>query len=906
MSWLGELRRRLQFLFYRKRFEQDLADEMNLHLELRAAENSHAARQRFGNLTQLAETSRGVWGWTFLGTLVQDVRYGLRTLAANPGFAATAVLSLALGIGANTAIFSVLNAMMLRSLPVEDPHRLVQLQSFGRAFRPDYFTNPIWEQVRDRQQAFSGMLSWSTDRFDLSVGGESHFAEGLWVSGDFFHVLGVPAMRGRLITTDDDVHGGGHAGPVAVISYSFWKRHFVGDPNILGKTVRLDRHPFAIIGVTPPWFTGLDVDRGYDVAVPIGCEPILHTESSTLADRGAFWFRILGRLKPGETPQEAEERMKALAPEINRATLPQYFHAEFTREYLKQSFALQPAATGFSETGTKYSTALFTVMGVVGLVLLIACANIANLLLARAAARQREISVRMAIGAGRGRVIRQLMTESLLLSVLGAGGGLLIAAWGSPLLVRLLSKTGNELQLDVAPDLRVLTFTIGVAILTGLLFGLAPALRATNILPNQMLKEHARGMVAGGSRLNLGKALVTGQVALSLMLLAGAALFLGTLRNLLNTDLGFSRHDVLLVGANVTQASVPKTQRSGVYREIVERLREIPGVASASSSGMTPISGGRWIDSVYPEGYSPKAQQEENIEVGAGKDITLVYFNRVSPGYFQTMRTPLLLGRDFSAHDDLNAPKVMIINESAAHLFFAPANPIGKTIGADPGGKTGKSKDVYQVIGVVKDAKYVAVGEAPKLTAYLAHAQDADPGPYVNFEVRSDIPADRLIPLIRSAIGGVNRGVALEFRSFETQVDESLLQPRMVALLSGFFGGLALLLAMIGLYGVTAYGVARRRGEIGIRMALGAQQGAVIWLVLRDVVAMLAIGTMLGLAASLAAGRLVASLLYGVKSYDPAPLAIAVLLLGAATVIAAYLPARGAALLDPMAALREE
>src|ERR1700693_352151 len=291
MNWLGELRRRLQFLFHRKRFEQDLADEMNLHLELRAAENSPAARQRFGNLTQLAETSRGVWGWTFLDTLVQDVRYGLRTLAANPGFMATAVLSLALGIGANTAIFSMLNAMMLRSLPVEDPHRLVQLQSFGwppvlPARSPEgYYTNPIWEQMRDRQQAFSGMLSWSTDRFDLSVGGESHFAEGLWVSGDFFHVLGVPAMRGRLITTDDDVHGGGHAGPVAVISYSFWKRHFVGDPNILGKTVRLDRHPFAIIGVTPPWFTGLDVDRGYDVAVPIGCEPILHTESSTLADR---------------------------------------------------------------------------------------------------------------------------------------------------------------------------------------------------------------------------------------------------------------------------------------------------------------------------------------------------------------------------------------------------------------------------------------------------------------------------------------------------------------------------------------------------------------------------------------------------------------------------------------------
>jgi putative ABC transport system permease protein len=371
-------------------------------------------------------------------------------------------------------------------------------------------------------------------------------------------------------------------------------------------------------------------------------------------------------------------------------------------------------------------------------------------------------------------------------------------------------------------------------------------------------------------------------------------LFLGTLRNLLNTDLGFSRHNVLVIGANVMPANVQKTQRSGVYREIVERLREIPGVASASSSVMTPISDWFWNESVSPEGYSSK-----------GNDDTLVNLNRVSPGYFQTMRTPLLLGRDFSGHDDLSAPKVMIINESVAHRFFAPANPIGKTIGLPASGSPGK-KDVYQVIGVVKDAKYGAVGEAPQLTAYVAHAQDASPWPSVSFEVRSEIPADRLIPAIRSAIGAVNRGISLEFRNFETQVEESLLQSRMVALLSGFFGGLALLLAMIGLYGVTAYGVARRQGEIGIRMALGAQQGAVIWLVLRDVVAMLAVGAVLGLAASLAAGRLVASLLYGVKSYDPAPLAIAALLLGAATGIAAYLPARRAARLDPMVALREE
>jgi predicted permease len=886
---MSEMWRRLLFLLNRKQHEQDLADEIRLHRDL----ISQSPTRSLGNVTQLSEASRAVWIWPFLETLAQDTRYALRTLRANPGFAATAVLSLALGIGANTAIFSILNAVMLRSLPVEDPHRLVQLGSPrsdpARPLRL-YFTNPIWEQVRDHQQAFSGTLAFGGDRFDLAAGGESHFVEGLWASGDFFRVLGVPAMRGRVFAADDDdIHGGGRAGPVAVISHGFWKRHFAGDPDIVGKTIRLNRRLFTIIGVTPPWFTGLDVDTPYDVAIPIGCEPMLHTDRSALADRDWWWLRILGRLLPGQTAQQAEAKMKALAPEVNRATLSANSGADRQRDYLRRSLALRPAATGFSDTGTEYRTALFTLMAVVGLVLLIACATIANLLLARAAARQREISIRMAIGAARRRVMRQLLSESLLLSILGAAGGLLFAVWGSRLLVRFLSTAGNELQLDTAPDLRVLAFTMGVAVLTGLLFGLAPALRATRVSPNNALKEHARGMV--GSRFSLGRALVTGQVALSLMLLVAAGLFLGTLRNLLTTDLGFDLHNVLIVRADMMQTNVPKDQRPRVYREIVERLHAIPGVSSASSSRMTPIGRGQWDSEVYPEGYAPKA-----------KDDTLVYFNRVSPGYFATMRQPVLLGRDFSAHDDLGAPKAMMVTESVGRRFFSHANPIGKTIRAEGPGKEG----VYQVIGVVKDAKYASVDEGLTLTVYIACAQDADPWPGVSFEVRTERSVETFIPAVRAAIGEVNRGISLEFRNFETQVNESLLQPRMVALLSAFFGGLALLLAMIGLYGVTAYGVARRQAEIGIRMALGAQPASVVWLVLRDVAAMLAIGTLLGLGASLAAGRFVASLLYGVKPQDAAPLAIAAIVLGIATGIAAYLPAHRAARLDPMAALREE
>jgi len=885
---MSEMWRRLRYLFNRKQYERDLADEMRLHRDLVGqASGLSSPRRSFGNVTQLQEASRAVWIWPFLETLAQDTRYALRTLRASPGFTATAVLSLALGIGANTAIFSILNAVMLRSLPVEDPQRLVVLQSGGN----EELTNPIWEQLRDHQQAFTGTLAFSGDRFDLAAGGESHFANGLWVSGDFFRVLGVPAMRGRVFTADDDLHGGGHAGPLAVIGYGLWKRHYASDPDIVGKTVRLDRHPFTIVGVTPPWFTGLDVDTPYDVAIPIGCEPLLHTDRSSLDARSTWWLRILGRLKPGETIEQADAKMKALAPEIDRATLPRDFDADGQRQYLEQSFGLLPAATGFSETGGRYRKALFTLMAVVGLVLVIACANIANLLLARAAARQREISIRMAIGAARRRVMRQLMSESLLLSILGAAGGLLFAVWGSRLLVRFLSRAGTEIQLDTAPDLRVLAFTMGVAVLTGVLFGFAPALRATGVSPNQVLKEHGRGM--GGGRLGLGRALVTGQIALSLMLLVGAGLFLGTLRNLLSTDLGFSRHNVLLVQAAMMQANIVKAERPRVYQQIVERLRGIPGVVSASSSALTPISHMGWNGFVEPEGYSPK-----------GKRDTLCWFNRVSPGFFATMRQPLLLGRDFSVHDDAGSPQVMLISESAARRFFGKANPIGKTI-RKPSDEPGKD-DAFQVIGVVKDAKYAKVEEVPAPTVYLDSAQDKSPSPRTNFELRTAGSVETLIPAVRAAIGEVNRGISLEFRNFETQVSESLLQPRMVALLSAFFGGLALLLAMIGLYGVTAYGVARRQAEIGIRMALGAQPGSVIWLVLREVAAMLATGTLLGLGASLAAGRLVTSLLYGVKPYDGAPLAIAAVVLGIATGIAAYLPAHRAARLDPMAALREE
>ena len=890
---MGEFWRRLLFRIRGERFDRDLAEEMQLHVELLAEEKREGgmagARKRFGNATQLRETSRDAWGWTSLDTLKQDVRYGLRTLRANPGFAATAVLSLALGIGANTAIFGIVNALMLRSLPVEDPSKLVQITINGN--RDGSLTNPMWEEVRDHQQGFSGTLAYSQDRFDLAEGGESHFAKGLWVSGGFFGVLGVPAVRGRVFTSEDDRHGGGAAGPVAVISYNFWERHFQKDPGVIGKTVRLNRHSFEIVGVTPPWFMGLDVDTHYEVAIPIGCEPLLHTDQSALNEKHWWWLQILGRVWPGESVRQAGDRMSTVGPDILKASYPEDSRSPGG----KDAFVLLPAAKGFSETGDHYKKALFTLMAIVGLVLLIACANIANLMLARASARQREFSVRMAIGASRWRVVRQLMTESLIVSLLGAGAGLLLALWGGKLLVRAISTSAHGLDIDLSPDLPLLGFTMGVAVLTALLFGLAPAFRATRIGLSQALKENARSAIAGSTRFNLGKMLVAVQVALALVLLVGAGLFVGTLRNLLTLDVGFSRQNVLLVNADVQQASVPQPRRVRTYAEILDRLRAIPGVTSASSSVLTPISGRGWNTVVEPEGYTKTSFQD-----------SLVYMNRVSPGFFETMGTPLLMGRGFDEHDGLKTQKVMILSESAARHYFTATNPVGKTIRIDLANGPQAPMEPYVIIGVAKDSKYRKIDEGTERIAYVASGQDPEPWPSISYELRSGGPVEALIPAIRSAIGGLNHDISLEFRSLQTQVNESLVQPRIVALLAASFGALALLLAMVGLYGVTSYAVARRKGEIGIRMALGAQRGSVVWLMLRDVLVLLGIGVIVGLAGSLAAGRLVASLLFGIRPNDPAHLAVASLVLLAAAGVAAYVPSRRASRLDPMKALREE
>jgi putative ABC transport system permease protein len=899
MSWVGETWRRVIYRLRGKDFECDLAEEMQLHLDLIAAEKRSAgmspeaaqlaAKRQFGNRLLLREQSGEAWGWTFLDTLAQDLRYAFRTLRANPYFSSAAILSLALGIGANTAIFSIINAAMLRELPVANPARLVSVSMIGSGI--DSFTNPIWEQIRDNQKTFSGMLAFSDARFDLANGGESHFVRGAWVSGDFFRVLGVAPLRGRTFTPDDDRHGGGTDGAVAVISFDFWKRHYSGDADIVGKQISLDRHSFTIVGVTPPWFTGLQVEHPFDVAIPLGCETILNPAHSDLDNRSSFWLQLFGRLPDGVTLPQADAQMKALAPAVYRATLPPDWKPESQKEYLEYSLSVAPASTGISDLGTEYRPALFTLMAIVGLVLLIACGNIANLLLARGLVRRHELSVRLAIGASRRRIIRQLMTESLLLSGIGAMLGLLLAHWGSRLFLRLISTQRTPFEINLAIDSHLLAFNAGVAILTGLLFGLAPAWRSTRIQINQVLKDESPTSLSGSRRIHVSRFLVAGQVALSLVLLVGAGLFLKTFQNLLDVDPGFNRQGLVIVNASTKESAVPAVDQPRLFEVILDRIRAVPGVKSASASGIVPVGRNIWNELSFPEGYTPKASRD-----------TLVYMNDVSPQYFATMGTPVLIGREFTDQDSATAPKVMVITEGTARHFFGSINALGKTIGLESPGHPGE-KLFFQVVGVVKDSKYAHLDEAPKKMAFVPWTQyPQDVRPRIYFEVRSSI--EGILPALRSTIVGAAPDLALEFNDFDIQIKDSLVQQRVIATLSLTFSLLAFLLSMVGLYGVTAYSVNQRKPEIGIRMALGARPGAVLWLVLREALVLLAIGVTLGWIIAIPSGRWVQSLLFGVQPGSPSHLLGATLMLAIGTAIASVLPARRAASLEPMTVLR--
>ena len=831
----------------------------------------------------------------FLRDIPADLRYALRSFRTSPAFAAIAILSLALGIGANTAIFTLIDAVMLKTLPVSHPEQLLQVTMATDTYGS--FTNPLWEQVRDRQDVFAGAFAYSSTQFNLANGGEANYARGVWASGDYFSTLGVNAVLGRTFTPADDRRG---CAGNAVLTYDFWKTRFDGSADVLTNSISLDGHSFPIIGVTQPGFSGVDVGQHADVIIPLCTEPLIHTDGSAMDQRSWWWLRIIGRPKPGVSDRQVEARLKVLAPVIMAATLPQKWRAEDQGGYLKRSFVVRPAASGLSRIRSQYRLALLTLMGVVGLVLLIACANVANLLLARATARRREMAIRLAIGAARSRLIRQLLTESLMLALAGAALGILFARWGTRLLVGFLSSTGNQVFLNLQIDLRVLGFTAAVAIATGLLFGLAPAWRGSRVGAQEAMKENSREVIAGGSRFAAGKMLVMAQVALSLVLLVGAGLMVGTFRTLATIDAGFDRDHVLLVNSDFRNTHLPKDRYNATFDQILDRLRAIPGVASASESTLTPVGNSSWNEELLVEGFVPKT-----------RDDNVAWFNRVGPGFFETLRTPLLTGRDFAATDRAGSELVAIVNASLAKHFFGDANLLGNTNVVGKYFRQQGSPNIgppVRIIGVVANSKYNNLREDTQDIAYVPMAQSDALTPYVSFELRAaaGIPPANLISSVKDVIVQENRNVNLEFRTLAVQVAESLNRERLLATLSGFFGGLALLLAAIGLYGVMSYNVARRRNEIGIRMALGAEQARVLRMVLGEVAILIGGGVVAGTAAALAASKLVATFLYGLKPRDPMTVMMAAAMLTTVAIVAGYLPARRASRVEPMAALREE
>jgi putative ABC transport system permease protein len=825
----------------------------------------------------------------------QDLRYGIRQLRLSPGFALVGILSLALGIGANTAIFQLIDAIRLRTIPAKDPAQLATVRIADRTWASGSFysgysdlTYPIWQQIQQRQQGFSPIAVWGPRQFNLATGGEVHYVTGLWVSGDFFNVLGVQPYVGRLISSADDTPSCAAAG--VDISYSFWQRQYGGASSALGKQISLDGNPFVIIGVTPPGFRGVTVGDSYDVAVPVCAEPVVDGADARLTVRRDWWLASIGRLKPAWTLGQATAQLKVISSAVMQETLPPQYDADGVKHYLAYQLAAYPAATGFSDLRKQSEAPLWLLMGISALVLLIACANIANLMLARASARDREIAVRLALGASRGRLIRQLLSESLLLALAGTVCGASLAWTLSQSLISYLSTANNPLFVDLSLDWRVLGFMAALAFLTTILFGLMPALRATRAAPVEALKSGGRGMTASREKFGPRRALVISQVALSLVLLVGALLFVRSLRNLLALNPGFQENGVLIVNLDFTRLKIPDVQHFQFDRNVLERLRAVPGIQSAAAAMTTPLGGWNVNDTVL--GDTPD------------KKLSATMINFTSAGYFKTLETPLLAGRDFGDNDTATSPKVAIVNQAFVAKFLAGKDPLGKTFRIQQ--PQGEKIPVFEVVGVVKNAVYRDMHEDFQPTAYYPLAQQKDSFPNVAVVLRSSEQLPALINSVKEVVADVNPEIDIDFRVFKTQVHDTLLQDELMATLSGFFGFLAALLAVIGLYGVISYMVAQRRNEIGIRMALGAQQQDVIRMVMREAGILVAIGLAAGTALGLLAAKGAASLLFGLKPRDPVTFLVSIAALAAVASLAGFVPARRAATLDPWTALRDE
>lgn len=836
---------------------------------------------------------------------MHDLRFALRALRATPIATAVAVLSLALGIGANTAMFSLVDSLILRNLPVSEPQRLA-IVSDERAIKGGFsetWTYSVWDQIRQRAQPIADdSAAWLSERFNLAeTGGETQLVDGIYATGDYFATLGVPPLLGRALTPDDDVKGGGKDGPVAVISYALWQRRFGGSGHVVGGRLTVDRVPFTVVGVMPPSFFGAEVGRAIDIALPMNTEPLILGKDSRIAPERVFYaLTVLLRLKRDQTLESATRLLRGVQPQIREAAMPTSLPPLAQKEFLKDPFTVLGAASGTSRLRARYDRPLIAIFIVVALVLAVACANIANLQLARAAARRHELAVRVALGASRWRLVRQWLLESLLVSALGAALGLLFAAWSSRSLVAQLSTSINRVYLDMALDWRVLGFTAGLAVATAILFGTLPALRGGGVAPIDAMNEQGRGAV-GDARIGLSSGLVVAQVALSLVIVVAAGLFVRTFEKLATQSLGFDGDRLLLVNVSLARSHVNPPDRLAVVERLVRELKAVPGVAGAAASPITPIQGLGIVDIVHIPGQPLSLVPMTNGRLGDHS----TFMNAVTPEWFAAYGTPIAAGRAFDDHDVKGAPAVIIVNDAFVRKFMKGKPPIGAQVAFE----RGRGAPVMStVVGVVHDAPYNSLRNGGVPIEYVPFSQNDFPGPGadVALSVRSagQAPAS-LARGIATALTTVNQDLVFSFRPMSDQIDASLSQERVTAAISGFFGALALLLAGLGLYGITAYAVARRRMEIGIRMALGSTPSNVVRLVVSRGAWMVALGILIGAGIGLWAAQFVASLVYGLEPRDPITFYGAAAVLVAVAGLASAVPAWRASRIDPAEVLRE-
>jgi predicted permease len=875
-----------RWVLRRQQAEQELDDELQTFVEMAAAEKvrrgvppaqaRRLALLELGGVEQAKERVRTGRHGAWLDEVARDITYACRIFVKHRGFTAVVVLTLAIGIGANTAIFSLIDALMLRSLPVHNPRELVQLtfQSPGDQQPSESVSYAMVRALSDEREIFGGAAGFSGTTFDVGAPGAMGRIRGALVTGDFYTTLGLQPVIGRLLTRADDEPG---APLAAVISHGYWERRFARRAETVGDTLLLNGVTVAIVGVSPAGFVGANVGAVADVTLTIASIPQVDPQAVPLLGPGNFWLRVLARPRVGLSAFEAQARISARWRQIAERVVSPRWSAVRREEMASAVVRLSPGATGWTYLREIYAKPLLILMAVVGVVLLIACANVASLLLARASARQREVAVRMAIGASRGRIIRQLLIESSLLSLTGATISVGLAWLSGNVLVDVIASGGRDMSFDLTPNLRVLGFTTGVAVFTALLFGVAPAIQATALSTSDALKDDTR---ASTSRSRLLPSLVSAQIALSMVLLVGALLFARTLQNLQNFDPGFRRDGVLIAELAASRTTFPE--------EFVDEVRGLPGVTSASLSTHTPLSGAIWSEPAVPAGQT--IPENDNA-----------FFVAAGPEFFATMQIPMLSGREFSERDTVSSAGVAIVNERYARQHFADRSPLGEHLAATVRGRRAD----LEIIGVVKDTSTAGLRTPPPATVYVAYTQLTGDFP-TTLEIRAAGSLNHVASSVRQILQARLPNTVIDVRPLSTQVESTMVRERMMATLAGSFGAVALILSCIGLYGLMSYRVAQRTKEIGIRMAVGAQRRQVMALVLRGAASLVLIGVTVGVPVTWAASRWIESMLFGLGPSDPVVVGRAIATLLAVAMLAASLPAWRASRVDLLPALRHE